>query len=126
MILTATPLAGNWHCTKEHRNCESIEFKAEVTAQTLNQRHQLLRRINQLKPGIKTVRADIRPTPAAQRIKINIASPLNLAGQLNAKLKDAVRQQWNMTDQAQAFGRNIHNITDGLTGLAIVHAQVVL
>ena len=80
MILTASPLGGNHPLLREQRICDSIEFKAEITGEALNQLHQFLGWINQLEAGVEAIRTDVGATPAAQRIKIDIAGTFNFPG----------------------------------------------
>ena len=74
-------------------------LKGKITAQTVDQLHQLFWCIDQFKAGIKTIRTDIRPTPATQGIKVDVARAFNFSWQLNPKLKNTVGQQWDMADQ---------------------------
>src|SRR5690606_16952764 len=80
---------------------------------------------NQLETGIETVRTDIRATPAAQRIEVDVAGAFDFPRQLDAELEYAVGQQRNMADQTQPLGRDVDDIADRLAGLAVVHTEVV-
>ena len=108
-----------------HRNCDLIQFETEVLSETLNQFQQFLGRIDQLETGVEAVRADIRPAPAAQRIEIDIACTFDFPRQLDAELEHTMGQQRNMADQAHALGGYIDYVPNGLTGLAIVNAEVI-
>lgn len=126
MIVTASlPRSNQGHGTRPLR-CDSIELKTEITAETFDQGHQFFGWIDQLETGIETIRADIGAAPATEGIKIDVAGTFNFTGQLDSKLKHAVGKQRNVADQAQTLGGYIDDITNRLSGFAVIHAEIVL